>query len=153
AAPPHPPAAPVVLADPDFDLPAEKPSRETGGQSAVGGLAAATRAAPRLGRVPRLPGTAREARAVAAALRAGGLAAPRLYLGKQAQKAVLAEVKGPQVLVLCTHGFFLSDARAKTGGGEESPDAGWENPWLRCGLLLAGCNQPARDGAPGREGL
>src|SRR5262249_2961749 len=54
--------------------------------------------------------------------------------------------KGPRVLVLATHGFFLPTERP---GGKASP--GRENPLLRCGLLLAGCNHAAsaKDGDDG----
>jgi CHAT domain-containing protein len=52
------------------------------------------------------------------------------------------------VLVLATHGFFLPAERLKPGDRAES---GWQNPLLRCGLLLAGCNDAAktRDGEDG----
>jgi CHAT domain-containing protein len=50
------------------------------------------------------------------------------------------------VLVLCTHGFFLPDqeiARNEKGGAGKKVVTRWENPLLRCGLLLAGCNNAA----------
>jgi CHAT domain-containing protein len=55
---------------------------------------------------------------------------------------VVKAAAGPRVLVLATHGFFLPAAENKAGGAASM--LGWENPLLRCGLLLAGCNGAAR---------
>ena len=59
----------------------------------------------------------------------------------------------PRVLVLSTHGFFLPDQEvaATSEGRPGKPKAAktWENPLLRCGLLLAGCNNAAK--ADGRR--
>ena len=51
------------------------------------------------------------------------------------------------MLVLCTHGFFLPDQEVvydEKGGGKAKRVKKWENPLLRCGLLLAGCNNAAK---------
>ena len=58
--------------------------------------------------------------------------------------------RGPRVLVLSTHGFFLPDQEAapaeKLGLQDEKQPAWtrkasrWRTRCLRCGLLLAGCN-------------
>jgi CHAT domain-containing protein len=140
-------SAPVVLADPDFDRSgsAAGPAEETSLRSLPRAL--------RLGRVPRLPGTAAEARAVAPSLKAFTGQAPRVFTGRRAAKAVLRRQRSPRLLLLATHGFFLPqqevepDDRFGLPEGHPRPAAGWENPLLRCGLLLAGCNAAG----PGRS--
>jgi CHAT domain-containing protein/Tfp pilus assembly protein PilF len=124
------PSEPLVLADPDFDLnvpPGSIADNET--RNTAGGL--------KLGAVPRLPGTATEAEALAPKLEQFAGVAPRVFTDDQARTSVFRSVKAPQVLVLATHGFFLPDQEKKI-----------ENPLLRCGLLLAGCNRApfAKDG-------
>jgi hypothetical protein len=52
-------------------------------------------------------------------------------LRDKALKTALRDVKHPAVLVLSTHGFFLPAPEDKTAV---------DNPLLRCGLLLAACN-------------
>jgi CHAT domain-containing protein/Tfp pilus assembly protein PilF len=134
---------PVILADPDYDL---KPRKPADGETGRGALP----------RVQRLPGTAAEARAIAPKLAHLAGVEPRVYLREQALEEVVKAQSRPRVLVLSTHGFFLEDQaadlpeRAK-GRGEAGRRSGKpaENPLLRCGLLLAGCNQrgQAADGA------
>jgi CHAT domain-containing protein len=66
---------------------------------------------------------------------------------------VFKAARNPRVVVLSTHGFFLPDQEVK-GTAEAGPRAhdsppaapgNWENPLVRCGLLLAGCNRAADD--------
>jgi CHAT domain-containing protein/tetratricopeptide (TPR) repeat protein len=135
---------PLVLADPDYDLaPATKsaPPRPPEGE-------APTRALPgalRLGEVRRLPGTAAEAKAIMPSLTAFAGVAPRVRTGAEATEGAVKAARGPRVLVLATHGFFLPDPKTsvegKQGRDREEPLKKWESPLLRCGLLLAGCNR------------
>jgi CHAT domain-containing protein/tetratricopeptide (TPR) repeat protein len=141
--------APLVLADPDFDL---APSRARTAARRLRGAADEedARALPGalpLGKVQRLAGTGEEARAIAPSLRRFAGVAPRVYLREQALEGVVKAARNPRVLVLCTHGFFLPDRdtlrKEKGVGGKAKPAKKWENPLLRCGLLLAGCNNTA----------
>jgi CHAT domain-containing protein len=99
---------------------------------------------------PPLPGTGKEAEAVAKTMR--GL---KEFLGADATESAVKAVHGPRILHLATHGFFLPDAPPppaddKTGAppamaaglaaGPPMTDAS-ENPLLRSGLALAGANK------------
>jgi CHAT domain-containing protein/tetratricopeptide (TPR) repeat protein len=144
-------SAPLVLADPDFDLDPTKARAEEKRLLAKGSEEEAMRALSgglRLGRVGRLAGTAAEAKAIAPRLAAYGGVAPQIHLGGQALEAVVKAARNPRVLVLCTHGFFLPDQEVprddKTGASKPKAAKKWENPLLRCGLLLAGCNNAAK---------
>jgi tetratricopeptide (TPR) repeat protein len=115
-------------------------------------------------KVPRLPGTAQEAEAVRPKLQQWLGQEPKLFLEGEASEARLKAVKNPRVLVLATHGYFLPTQEAQTKERPEpNPDEGKpkaalfdkkghliENPLLRCGLLLAGCNQRA-EAKPGED--
>jgi CHAT domain-containing protein len=98
------------------------------------------RSAQRLGRAQRLPFTALEAEKITPALEAYAGTAPQVRTDKQALMAEVRQARSPRVLVLCTHGFFLDD----------KPAGQRENPLLRCGLLLAGCNN-AEQAKPGQN--
>jgi CHAT domain-containing protein len=77
---------------------------------------------------------------------------------EQATKAALSEVKGPSILHIATHGFFLpssppiSGVRIATSSGADRSRnlpvkvSGATNPLLRSGLALAGANQNQTDG-------
>jgi CHAT domain-containing protein len=112
--------------------------------------------------VGRLPGTADEAAAIKPNVARYAKAESVLYEDQYALKGVFTALHAPRVLVLCTHGFFLSDQETSHGDKHAvalSEQAGKgravltaegkpiENPLLRCGLLLAGCNQPPGEDA------
>jgi CHAT domain-containing protein len=111
-----------------------------------------------LGSIPRLPGTAAEAEAIAPKLKQFAGAEPRLYTDKQALAGVFQAARNPRVVVLSTHGFVLPDQDNGPTPGERGSDQAnnrrslrnWENPLLRCGLLLAGCNN-ANDARIGED--
>lgn len=140
--------APVVLADPDYDLPAAEVVAATKALSrgqAPARSAMKVRPAVEMSPVPRLPGTAAEARAILPKLESYSGKTPQQHLAKDALEVVAKSVKQPQVLVLSTHGFFRPDQEADNtddGGDGSSLRRGKapDNPLLRCGLLLAGCN-------------
>jgi CHAT domain-containing protein/Tfp pilus assembly protein PilF len=140
--------APLVMADPDFDLDPRKARAAARRLAAAGGEAGTRSLADgvRLGSASRLPGTSAEVRAIRPSLEAYAGVAPRVYRRDRALEAVFKAARNPRVVVLCTHGFFLPDQEAP---GEEGtaglgkPHGRWENPLLRCGLMLAGCNRAA----------
>jgi CHAT domain-containing protein/Tfp pilus assembly protein PilF len=142
--------APLVLADPDFDLdPAQaraEARRLLGAPQPMFGDEESTRSGSgglRLGSIKRLAGTAAEARAIAPSLKGLTGAVPQVFTRAQALESVFKAARSPRVVVLCTHGFFLPDQEVprddKAGAVKK-----WENPLLRCGLLLAGCNNAAK---------
>jgi CHAT domain-containing protein/Tfp pilus assembly protein PilF len=98
---------------------------------------------------PPLPGTRQEAEAIQRLI-------PRaqVFLGQEASKQRLMELRTPSVLHLATHGFFLEneatppDSRALGASGNPGPPAlRPADPLLRSGLVLAGARAPA-SGAP-----
>jgi CHAT domain-containing protein/Tfp pilus assembly protein PilF len=122
----------LILANPDYD------------RQPAGGLTAArgsTEGLARIGRAKRLPGTAAEARAIGPRLKAYTGEEPRVFLDGEAQEGVFKSARGPRVVLLSTHGFFLDEPA--TGSKV------LQNPLLRCGVLLAGCNH--RDRLPPGE--
>jgi len=163
--PPHPPLQrdpPLMVADPDFDL---NPTEAAALAADLLGKAlavdeAATPASDRpdgspstglLGRVGRLEATGREATDIKPNLTKYAGEKPWLYRRKNALEAVVKAFQSPRVIVLSTHGFFLEsqeykrDANTDLNGTKRpllTKDGKLpENPLLRCGLLLAGCNQ------------
>jgi CHAT domain-containing protein/tetratricopeptide (TPR) repeat protein len=155
----------LVMADPDFDLdPAQArdaaqqvlrdPSRrppDPDRRGLANGLV--------LGSVARLPGTAAEAKAIAPGLRDFAKAEPIIYSDRWALEAVFKAFRRPRAIVMSTHGFFLDEPESRPEHTSlldlnRVPRSSGEplvNPLLRCGLLLAGCNQrgPAADGEDG----
>ncbi len=96
----------------------------------------------KLQKVPRLPGTAAEGEAVAEQLRKLFGARPTMLTAQGASTAAVRAVRSPRALVLATHGYFLPDSAA-VAKNRNSAHGRLENPLLRCGLLLAGCNHAA----------
>jgi CHAT domain-containing protein len=140
-------STPAIFADPDFDGAPEALPSETRGLS--GEL--------KLGRIPRLPGTATEADAVKEKIARVFGAAPAVFTESKATCAAFLRLKRPRSLALATHGFFLPDQEIDPKEKERlqrdpgaKPLSRIEDPLLRCGLLLAGCNKP---GDAGRAGV
>jgi CHAT domain-containing protein len=139
---------PVMFADPNYDLAPADVERSTKAifptkQVAIGTLRATPSGTSTLGVVPRLPGTKDEAEKVLPKLAAYADSAPQLYTDRWALEAVFKSVHQPRVVVLSTHGFFQPDdaKSVQTAKGHGAAEAA-NNPLLRCGLLLAGCNKP-----------
>jgi CHAT domain-containing protein len=152
AGPTRPPAEPLVVADPSFDLAADADPPAQG----VAVPSHCSRDFKRGGyHFQRLPGTREEGERVA------GLLGVRPWLDGEALEARLKERRSPRVLHLATHGFFLTDQERDpnkesrsleimgTGPGSVGRLSGPlpENPLLRSGLALAGA-QSWLDGKP-----
>ncbi len=143
-------SAPLVAADPDFDLSAAQDWDAAGGEQNAGRPVPGRRSRDLqrgLTTVERLEGTLAEGRRIAALL------GVEPWLDKRALEARLKACRSPRILHLATHGFFLADQKrdlnesgrglgALGAAGEWGRMAGpgMENPLLRSGLLLAGFN-------------
>jgi CHAT domain-containing protein/Tfp pilus assembly protein PilF len=157
----HPTTAPLILADPDYNLtPAQVAAARPLDLKPDNAIASLTRSAGDdlrgIGRVKRLPGTAAEARQAFEKLKALTGQEPRLYQQAEASETIVKTAKSPRALVLATHGFFLKakeeelkddalpglapTANVKPPAPKEK---NFDNPLLRCGLLLAGANKRA----------
>jgi CHAT domain-containing protein len=89
------------------------------------------------GDIAALPGTKVELDAVAKSLKASGYQVAQ-YMQKTATEGNLKAVKGPALLHIATHGYFLKDVdREGPAFGVQLENAG-DNPLLRSGLMLAG---------------
>jgi CHAT domain-containing protein/tetratricopeptide (TPR) repeat protein len=139
-------AAPIVIADPDYDLQAGARSVETGaGAEQQRQSRDMVRYASHF---MRLPGTRVEGERIAAMLGVKALE------GGSATKRNVEDARSPRILHIATHGFFLPDQQRPPGGKEFQTDRGktgaadlanplsrgMENPLLRSGLVLAGAN-------------
>ena len=161
---------PVLFANPDYDLgPAQAdaatravlrsaaPVEQVASSRGLGSLSS-------LPRVGRLPGTAEEAAAIKPSVTRYAKAEAVVYEDQYALEGVFKALHGPRVLVLSTHGFFLPDQEVahddeRTAGLADEGSKGravlttegkpLENPLLRCGLLLAGCNRRAEEASAG----
>src|SRR5262249_42151165 len=116
---------PLVVADPDYDFSPKGGSGVGQGVFSVG----------------RLENTRVEAEAIEKTLRALTKEAPERLQRDKALEATVKARKSPRFLVLATHGFFLSEEKARKAR------LGTDNPLSRCGLLLAGCNRAGPSGA------
>jgi len=124
---------PVIIANPDFDL-RSVPKIEVEG--------AASSVFRHMNYLP-LPATAGEANGIAEAL---GRASVKM--GPDATEQAVKRLKGPEILHIATHGFFLNDTQRPDSSSRllalesvepKAPMIG--NSLLRSGLVLAGVKQ------------
>lgn len=99
--------------------------------------------------VAPLPGTADEAEAIKDSLARYVGQEPIVYQDQYALESMFRRLRQPTALVLSTHGFFLEDEHDHSGSAGQSQN----NPLLRCGLLLAGCNVRDRAKEAGEDGI
>lgn len=137
-------SAPVVVADPDYDLDVVGPGLRAG-EAAPGEERRGRELFRDAPHFDRLPGTRGEGERIGAMFHVEPL------VGRQATKGRLRGLRSPRILHFATHGFFLPDrgrdrdegkSAGKDGGRRvaERPPRSVENPLLRSGLALAGAN-------------
>jgi CHAT domain-containing protein len=160
-------AAPVLIANPDFNA----ASRSATGGASASAAAASTARGPGVLRAGQqrspgmrgltawqpLGGTEQEARQLAPLLGGGAVIS-----GPAATAAVVLAQKAPRILHIATHGFFLADQApasgtatgARSGGapseGTAADTPSREDPLQRSGLVFAGANRP--DANPSDDG-
>jgi tetratricopeptide (TPR) repeat protein len=154
----QPGSGPLLMGNPDFGLDPQR-RQEVLAALKMEGSKTGFRATPRAGELSgpwaALPETGQEVAGIAGVL--GGDA--RVYTGARALEEVLAGHKGPKILHLATHGFFLppepGPKNASTAGILQAGllvnpparlkyfglSAQLNNPLIRSGLILAGANQ------------
>jgi CHAT domain-containing protein/tetratricopeptide (TPR) repeat protein len=134
-------SASVIFADPDYNLGIDlAPVRTTRSQLKLRFSSSA--------HFPPLAASAAEAESIKPSLESFVGHPARLLLQAAAQEATFKELHRPRVLVLSTHGYFEQQPifnQAANGPVQ------FENPFLRCGLALAGCNNRADALKSGKE--
>ncbi len=134
----RPPAEPLVVADPHFDLAAEDAAPSATNETQSRRSRDFTRGDHHF---DRLPGTREEGEHI------GRLLGVSPWLHADALEARLKQRRSPRILHLATHGFFLADQERDPnrevrdfGGPGRLSGPPPENPLLRSGLALAGAN-------------
>lgn len=97
------------------------------------------------GNAVALPGTKVEIDGINKILTSGGYKVSK-HEQKQATEAAIKVLKGPALIHIATHGYFLADADLKGNDAMGvSADNAKNNPLLRSGLILSGVQAPGRD--------
>ena len=122
--------APVVFANPNYDLDVDKIAGSTVEQFALCGVKGK--------QFPALSFSAVEANAILPSVKEYTSEEPKLFDSYSAQEATFKDLHRPEVLVISTHGYFDSESRIS-------------NPLLRCGLAMAGANNRESAAAEGKE--
>ena len=94
------------------------------------------------GAAPALPGTKAEIDAVSGVLQTAGYTASRVT-GGEANEASIKALKGPTLVHIATHGYFLPDSEGDAMG--VSAEHAKNNPLLRSGLILSGAPDPTKE--------
>jgi len=101
------------------------------------------------GKLPPLPGTQTEVEAIAKTFQTAGWQVTMLT-GDLALEEALMRQRGPRVLHIATHGFFLSSQQAQNQAGHGAMHV--NDPMLNSGLFFAGADR-ALSGAGAAAGL
>ena len=129
----------LILGGADFDSPVSQASTQAQGRGDLGRL-----------RFRELPGSAAEAAEVGALL---GVPEHRILTGKRADEASLKQLKGPRILHIATHGFFLGELpNSGISDSHANSTESLQDPFLRSGLALSGANNWRRSAGP-NDGL
>ncbi|MBD2302821.1 CHAT domain-containing tetratricopeptide repeat protein [Nostoc sp. FACHB-190] len=134
-------SAPLIIADPDFDLTADAATdQETGNTPAPKIPELLTTLATK--GLFRAPGTKFLGESVAKKLPNA-----KLYLGAEALETRLTNSRCPTIMLIATHGLFQTDSAPESAtkrrnllSMERPRTTKVENPMLRSGLALAGAN-------------
>ena len=120
--------APLVVADPDFDL-QDNAASSTAKPTTSGVILRGSGI-----RFNRLEDTLAEAELVSRQVNA------RALTGADALESRITACRSPRILHIATHGFFLPDRLPSRGGETLATNPLETNPLLRSGLALAGAN-------------
>ncbi len=96
------------------------------------------------GAAPALPGTKVEIDGVAKILKTAGYTVVQREQ-RVATEANIKAVKGPTLMHIATHGYFLADTQAAGSAMGVDLDNAKNNPLLRSGLILAGAPDPNKE--------
>jgi CHAT domain-containing protein/Tfp pilus assembly protein PilF len=142
---------PLILANPQFDEPGDVIS-----SILPGPRKGDTRSGSLQEQFMPLSATAEEASEVS-----GLLPGAKLLTGTKASETALKRARGPSILHVATHGFFLPNPTVEPQGSSSKDTAPLRlddtsavvggNPLLRAGLALAGANE--RQGGNGEDGI
>lgn len=89
------------------------------------------------GSVAALPGTKTEIDGVSKILKASGFQVTQ-FLQKNATESNLKQIKGPALVHIATHGYFLQDVNKQGSAFGIHLENANDNPLLRSGIILAG---------------
>jgi len=90
--------------------------------------------------IAALPGTKTELENISKILKAGGYQVTQ-YVEKQASERNLKNVKGPALMHIATHGYFLKDTNGQGSAFGINAENAANNPLLRSGLMLANASK------------